>query len=44
MSFLQKMKTSLEPVSGIPVLGENKPEWTNAGVTITRQHRWLSQI
>jgi torulene dioxygenase len=34
MSFLQKMKVSLEPVSGIPVLGENKPEWANVGVTI----------
>jgi torulene dioxygenase len=34
MSFLQKMKASLEPVSGIPVIGENKPEWANVGVTI----------
>lgn len=34
MVFLQKMKAPLEPVSGIPVLGENNPDWANAGVTI----------
>jgi hypothetical protein len=34
MGFLQKMKAPLEPVSGIPELRENKPDWANAGVTI----------